>query len=406
MAVGRLLHWGPLVAILIIKCVSLTTLYYLVQWSVPLWWWSYLLNLCLYCGLIVTTFFNFFAAVFNGPGHVPRGWRPKRPEDEQYLQYCHTCEGFKAPRSHHCSKCNRCCFKMDHHCPWINNCVGFANQRHFFYFLLSAVIGSVHSSALLCISLYRALYYIPNANRRYIYLSAEGLFIMLISVGMCLGVVVAVGALLFIQTKILIRNKTSIEEWIIAKANMRKRDSPFVYPYNLGFFKNIRQVLFDPVTDGISWPVIEGCDQFTLTYEQILQKREKLENSSLCRVVEPYNGRFFPLFSQGCRVCITFPINDDPRMALEVGDEVLVTHCHRQWLYGQRLSKDPTRRRKGWFPKRCAVLLVKQYSENELNELLGHQQGPSKMRGKAASAHNSGGGGDSGGIKGDNKKNK
>lgn len=46
---------------------------------------------------------------------------------------------------------------------------------------------------------------------------------------------------------------------------MRKRDSPFVYPYNLGFFKNIRQVLFDPVTDGISWPVIEGCDQFTLT---------------------------------------------------------------------------------------------------------------------------------------------
>ena len=161
MAVGRLLHWGPLVAILIIKCVSLTTLYYLVQWSVPLWRWSYLLNLCLYCGLIVTTFFNFFAAVFNGSGHVPRGWRPKRPEDEQYLQYCHTCEGFKAPRSHHCSKCNRCCLKMDHHCPWINNCVGFANQRHFFYFLLSAVIGSVHSSALLCISLYRALYYIP-----------------------------------------------------------------------------------------------------------------------------------------------------------------------------------------------------------------------------------------------------
>mgnify|MGYP002649610903 CR=1 FL=1 len=92
-------------------------------------------------------------------------------------------------------------------------------------------------------------------------------------------------------------------------------------------------------------------------------------------------------------------------MALEVGDEVLVTHCHRQWLYGQRLSKDPARRRKGWFPKRCAVLLVKQYSENELNELLGHQQGPLKMRGKAA-AHNSGGGGDNGGIKGDNKKNK
>lgn len=177
---ARLLHWGPLVAILIIKCVSLTTLYYLLQWSVPIWRWSSLLNLCLYCGLIVTTFFNFFAAVFNGPGYVPKGWRPKRAEDEQFLQYCQRCSIFKAPRSHHCSKCNRCVLKMDHHCklftsfyfydslklviylgPWINNCVGYGNQRNFFYFLLSAVVGSVHSSILLGISLYRAIYFIP-----------------------------------------------------------------------------------------------------------------------------------------------------------------------------------------------------------------------------------------------------
>lgn len=168
MAATRLLHWGPLVAMLIIKCVSLTTLYYLVQWSVPLWRpWPNLLNLAAYCTLIITTFFNFFSAVFNGPGYVPAGWRPARPEDERRLQYCTVCEAFKAPRSHHCSKCNRCCFKMDHHCPWINNCVGHRNQRHFFYFLLSAVVGSVHSSVLLCISLYRALYYIPVSDVLY-----------------------------------------------------------------------------------------------------------------------------------------------------------------------------------------------------------------------------------------------
>ena len=31
----------------------------------------------------------------------------KKKADEQYLQYCNFCEGFKAPRSHHCRKCNR-----------------------------------------------------------------------------------------------------------------------------------------------------------------------------------------------------------------------------------------------------------------------------------------------------------
>lgn len=135
--------------------------------------------------------------------------------------------------------------------------------------------------------------------------------------------------------------------------------------------------------------------------EQILQKREKLENSSLARIVEPYNGRFFPIFSQGCRVCITFPINDDPRVPMAVGDEVMVSHVHKRWLYGQKLSKDPAQRLKGWFPKRCAVLLVKQYSENELTELLGHH-GPSMSREDEAASV----GGDSGSDKKNNKKNK
>ena len=157
----RLLHWGPLIALLIIKFVSLTTLYYFGQWSVPLWKTTSLLNLVPYCFLIFTTLYNFMSAVFDGPGYVPKGWRPAQKRDEQFLQYCYKCESFKAPRSHHCSKCNRCILKMDHHCPWINNCCGYRNQKSFFYFLLSAVIGAIHSSVLLGITMYRAIYYIP-----------------------------------------------------------------------------------------------------------------------------------------------------------------------------------------------------------------------------------------------------
>ena len=36
----------------------------------------------------------------------------------------------------HCGACNRCVNEFDHHCRWLNNCVGKANYRLFFRLII------------------------------------------------------------------------------------------------------------------------------------------------------------------------------------------------------------------------------------------------------------------------------
>lgn len=100
-------------------------------------------------------------SVYTNPGEVPSGpewiYQPLLSDYDPAPQigvqaelkrtgerrHCKWCGRFKPDRCHHCRVCRVCVLRMDHHCPWIYNCVGFCNHKYFFLLLLYSCVDCI-----------------------------------------------------------------------------------------------------------------------------------------------------------------------------------------------------------------------------------------------------------------------
>ena len=188
--------------------------------------------------LLFNILFNYWACVCTRPG-FPGAQLPPLEDLEAGTDFtdfgdgwrtCRKCKTGKPPRTHHCSVCRRCVMKMDHHCPWVNNCVGFYNYKFFCLFLLYCAAGCAYT-ALTCLF---ALYVRTNRREHTI------VFIFVLT----LSVLFALTLFIVWHVYLVATNQTTIEFYSnrMDASDARRRGERWVNPFSIGARGNFEQV--------------------------------------------------------------------------------------------------------------------------------------------------------------------
>ena len=163
---------------------------------------------------------NMILGCCTDPGVLPR--HPKdlyyitnRPLLRQVINghkvivpFCYTCSMFRPPRTSHCSVCDNCVERFDHHCLWLGTCIGKRNYKYFYWFISSLFINQIFQ-------IFSAIYYIVNQAKKIKNKEKNSLFIVIAYSGIVfyniLFIACFLGKLLLIHTFLVFKNFTFYE---------------------------------------------------------------------------------------------------------------------------------------------------------------------------------------------------
>ena len=118
-------------------------------------------NIPIHYQLVISSFFyiieivNMILGCCTDPGILPRQgqdfyYTTNRPLNRKVingqfiiLTYCYSCSFYRPPRTSHCSVCDNCVERFDHHCIWLGTCIGKRNYRYFYCLIASLFISGI-----------------------------------------------------------------------------------------------------------------------------------------------------------------------------------------------------------------------------------------------------------------------
>jgi len=168
-------------------------------------------------------------------------------------RHCKWCTTYKPDRCHHCRVCRQCILKMDHHCPWIMNCVGFKNHKYFLLLLFYSTIACWFVAGTMLGSFRDSLGTDTPFREMFLLLFAETLAVSL-------GTLVTV----FFAFHIWLSSQAMTTIEFCEKSWKKKGSGPGSSKYDRGLWGNAVAVLGDypllwllpvspPAGDGLEW---------------------------------------------------------------------------------------------------------------------------------------------------------